>query len=56
MSGTGLAFPFGIELAADEHARFEVGDVADLLAVEVARVLQAADLEDELGVAVVHDR
>ena len=31
-----------------------MGDVADLLAVE-ALGLQAADLEDELGVAVVHD-
>ena len=50
-----LAFPLGIELAAGENARLEMGDIAHLLAVKVVG-LQPADFEDELGVAVIHDR
>ena len=46
--------PWDRNFPSGDGPRFEVGDVADLLAVVVAG-LQAADLEDELGVAEVHD-
>ena len=53
-SGTGSLLAFGIELAAGEHAGFAVGDIAHLLADEGS--CSTAHLEDELRVAVVHDR